>query len=375
MTERAASSAAQPHAPAPFRSHERLPLVGPALGTSETGPAGASRIRVAVAGATGFAGQELLRWMAGHPGARITAAMSSSADGPPRSLPALAKIWDGVVEPFSASRLAEDADVVFLALPEEAAATIAPALVERGPRVIDLSGAFRLRDAALREKWYPATRLGSLKPVYGLTERNYDTIRGAQLVTNPGCYPTAALLALEPLAEAGLLAGDVVIDAKSGISGAGKRPTDRTHFSENHGSVSAYGVFGHRHQPEIEQELGASVTFVPHLVPLDRGIFETIYARVVHGTTAGDVADVMNGAYHNAPFVRLTGETLPEIKHVAYTNFCDIGWRVDTAGSRILLVAVLDNLVKGAAGQAIQNLNVVLGLDERTGLLPVAGGR
>jgi N-acetyl-gamma-glutamyl-phosphate reductase len=328
-------------------------------------------VRVGIAGASGFAGQELLRLLAGHPLVRVTAAMSSSPDGPPRTLPALARIWDGVIEPFSADKLADGSDVVFLALPEEAAANIAPVLIERGVRVIDLSGAFRLRDATAREKWYPATRLGSLKPVYGLTERNYDAIRSAQLLTNPGCYPTAALLALEPLAEAGLFTGDVVIDAKSGISGAGKKPSDRTHFSENHGSVAAYGVFGHRHQPEIEQELGAPVTFVPHLVPLDRGILETIYARVRPETTSAQVADLMSRAYKDAPFVRITGETLPEIKHAAFTNFCDIGWRVDTAGGRILLVAVLDNLVKGAAGQAIQNMNVMLGYDERTGLLPV----
>ena len=261
--------------------------------------------------------------------------------------------------------------MVFLALPEEAAASLAAGLVDHGARVIDLSGAFRLRDAAAREKWYPATQLGGLKPVYGLTERNSDALRGARLVTNPGCYPTAALLALEPLAEAGLLAGDVVIDAKSGISGAGKKPSERTHFSENHGSVAAYGVFGHRHTPEIEQELGMPVTFVPHLVPLDRGILETIYVKVKPGTTSARVAEVMNAAYKDAPFVRVRGETLPEIKHVAYTNFCDIGWRVDAAGTRILLVSVIDNLVKGAAGQAIQNLNVMLGFDERTGLLPL----
>ena len=222
---------------------------------------------------------------------------------------------------------------MFLALPEEAAATVAPTLVERGVRVIDLSGAFRLRDAAAAEKWYPATKLGSLEPVYGLTERNYDAIRGAQLVANPGCYPTAALLALEPLAEAGLLAGDVVIDAKSGISGAGKKASDRTHFSENHGSVSAYGVFGHRHQPEIEQELGAGVTFVPHLVPLDRGILETIYGSSGRARHRSRWRTSWQAAYRAAPFVRLTGETLPEIKHVAYTNFCDIGWRVDAAAA------------------------------------------
>jgi N-acetyl-gamma-glutamyl-phosphate reductase len=297
--------------------------------------------------------------------------MSSSPDGPARTLPALARIWDGVIEPFSLEKLAEQSDVVFLALPEEAAANIAPGLVDRHIRVIDLSGAFRLRDAAGRAKWYPATKLGSLTPVYGLTERNRDAIGSARLLTNPGCYPTAALLALEPLADAGVLAGEVVIDAKSGISGAGKKPSDRTHFSENHGSVAAYNIFGHRHVPEIEQELGAPVTFVPHLVPLDRGILETIYAKLTPGTTSAQVATVMTSAYHEAPFVRITGETLPEIKHAAYTNFCDIGWRVDAGGSRIVLVAVLDNLVKGAAGQAIQNMNVMLGWDERTGLLPV----
>lgn len=329
-------------------------------------------VKVGIAGASGFAGQELLRLLAGHPHVRITAAMSSSPDGPPRTLPALARIWDGTIEPFSPAKLADESEVVFLALPEEAAAQLAPELVERGVRAIDLSGAFRLRDADARRKWYPATTAPACDVVYGLTERTYGKLPGAQFITNPGCYPTAALLALQPLAEAGIVAGDVVIDAKSGISGAGKKPSDRTHFSENHGSVAAYGVFGHRHQPEIEQELGAPVVFVPHLVPLDRGILETIYARVKPGTTAGQVEAVMTAAYKDSPFVRLTGERLPEIKHVAYTNFCDIGWRVDATGTRILLVAVLDNLLKGAAGQAIQNFNVALGFDERTGLLPVA---
>jgi N-acetyl-gamma-glutamyl-phosphate reductase len=342
---------------------------------AQQGTGAARPARVGIAGASGFAGQELLRLLANHPHVRVTAAMSSSPDGPPRTLPALARIWDGVIEPFSTDRLTSSSDVVFLALPEEAAANIAPGLVERGLRVIDLSGAFRLRDAAARDRWYPATRLGTLQPVYGLTERNSAAIRGAQLLTNPGCYPTAALLALEPLAEAGLLAGDVVIDAKSGISGAGKKPSERTHFSENHGSVSAYNIFGHRHVPEMEQELGMPVTFVPHLVPLDRGILETIYARVRPGTTAAHVAAVMASAYNDAPFVRLTGETLPEIKHAAYTNFCDIGWRVDTATGRIVMVSVIDNLVKGAAGQAIQNMNLMLGYDERTGLLPLTSSR
>ena len=147
----------------------------------------------------------------------------------------------------------------------------------------------------------------------------------------PGCYPTAALLALAPLQAAGLLEAGIVVDAKSGISGAGKAPTDRTHFCENHGSVAAYGVFSHRHAPEIEQELGMEVTFVPHLVPLDRGILESIYVSLRRGTTESQVAETLQDAYTSAPFVRLTGAELPEIKHVAHTNFCDIGWRVDEA--------------------------------------------
>jgi N-acetyl-gamma-glutamyl-phosphate reductase len=159
------------------------------------------------------------------------------------------------------------------------------------------------------------------------------------------------------------------VDAKSGMSGAGKSPSERTHFSENHGSVAAYGLFGHRHTPEMEQALGHPVTFTPHLVPLDRGILSTIYARLVPGTSATQVSDAMTAAYARAFFVRLTGDRLPEIKHVAHTNFCDIGWRVDEPTGRIILVSVIDNLVKGAAGQALQNMNIGYGFGETEGLI------
>jgi len=328
-----------------------------------------SATAVAIAGATGYAGQELVRLLARHPAARLAVAMSSGAGSPARPLPALARIWDGAVAPLDVDRLAGEASVVFLALPENASAELAPVLVERGARVIDLSGAFRLRDAAARQTFYPATTRIPEGLVYGTPELQRDRMRGARLISCPGCYPTAAVLALEPLARAGLLAGTVIVDAKSGISGAGKAPSDRTHFSENHGSVAAYGVFSHRHTPEIEQELGIPVTFVPHLVPLDRGILETIYASLVPGTSDVQVSAALHGAYENAPFVRLTAASLPEIKHVAHTNFCDIGWRVDERTSRLVLVACLDNLVKGAAGQAVQAFNIALGLDERTGLL------
>ena len=327
--------------------------------------------RVAVAGATGYTGQELLRLLSRHPRVTLTAAMSSGqAGGAARRLPALARLWDGEIAPLSREALARDADVVFLALPDTAAAEIAPSLVEGGVRVIDLSGAFRLRDAAARARWYPETHQLPEGVAYGLTERERAAVAAARLVANPGCYPTAALLAIAPLADAGLLAAgaDIIVDAKSGVSGAGKTPSDRTHFSEVHGSLSAYGVFNHRHGAEIEQGLGREVTFTPHLLPIDRGILSTIYVRVAPGTTEAALGAAYERAYADANFVRLAGSSLPEIKHVVHTNFCDIGWRVDPSG-RAILVSVIDNLVKGASGQAVQNLNVMLGIDERTGLL------
>ena len=330
----------------------------------------ADPVRIGVAGATGYAGQELVRLAARHPCARLTVAMASGAGGDAvRPTPALARIWEGRIEPLAIDRLTDETDAVFLALPDRAAAEVAPRIVERDVRVFDLSGAFRLRDPEARRRWYPETpESGADLAVYGLTEQHREALRGARLVACPGCYPTAALLALQPLVAAGLLAGDVVIDAKSGISGAGKSPSERTHFSECHGSVAAYGVFAHRHAAEIEQELGVDVTFVPHLVPLDRGILETIYTRLAPGATEPRVTATFAAAYADAPFVRLTGERLPEIKHVVHTNFCDIGWRIDAATRRIVIVACLDNLVKGAAGQAIQNFNLAFGFDERAGL-------
>ena len=326
--------------------------------------------RVAVVGATGYAGQELVRILARHPGASLSIATASQANSTPRKLPALARIWDGEVRPLDLEQVAANADVAFLALPEAASAEVAPALLEKGLRVIDLSGAFRIVEPAARQRWYPATRAMPDGVAYGLTEFERDAIRRARLVSNPGCYPTAALLSLVPLQRAGLLtaSSDVVIDAKSGLSGAGKAPSERTHFSENHGSVAAYGAFGHRHTPEMEQALGRPVTFVPHLVPLDRGILSSHYVRLVPGTTSDQVAAAFAAAYADEPFVRVTGTDLPEIKHVAWTNVCDVGWKIDEATGRALIVGAIDNLVKGAAGSAVQNFNVMCGLDECAGL-------
>lgn len=324
-----------------------------------------SPVRVGVAGATGYAGLELLRRLARHPYADVKFAMASRGSESKR-VPALARIWDAPLEPLDVEKLSTQTDAVFLALPETLAAEIAPTLADRGTRVFDLSGAFRLRDAEVRQRWYPHTGSPTMPVAYGLTEQRRLELANARLIACPGCYPTAAVLALQPLVAASLVEPGIIIDAKSGVSGAGKTPTERTHFSECHGSISAYGVFAHRHAAEIEQELGTPVTFVPHLVPLDRGIFETIYARLRPGVDESAVASTLRRAYADSPFVRVTGADLPEIKHVAHTNFCDIGWRVQ--GQQLVMVACIDNLVKGAAGQAIQNFNVVFGFDEGTAL-------
>jgi N-acetyl-gamma-glutamyl-phosphate reductase len=342
------------------------------VSTAETDRASApprGAARVAVAGATGYTGQELLRLLARHPAARLTLATSSGAASSARRLPALGHLWDGEITPLDPEALPREADIVFLALPDAAAAELGPTLVAAGVRVIDLSGAFRLRDAAARAKWYPETHAVPAGTAYGLTEFERVAVQQASLVANPGCYPTTSLLALRPLVDAGVLlpGADVIVDAKSGISGAGKTPSERTHFSERHGSLAAYGVFGHRHGAEIEQGLGLPVTFTPHLVPLDRGILATIYARVKPGTTEEALGDLYEDAYRGAAFVRLVGPALPEIKHVAHTNFCDVGWRVHPDG-RVVLVAALDNLLKGASGQAVQNMNVMIAADETAGL-------
>lgn len=329
-----------------------------------------SRVRVAVVGATGYAGQELVRLLARHPGADLTIATASQATSTPRRLPGLVRRWDGEVVPLDVAAVTAAADVIFLALPEAASAELGMAFLQAGKRVIDLSGAFRLRDDAARARWYPATTSMPDGVVYGLAEFTGAQIPSARLVSCPGCYPTASLLALQPLAEAGLLlpGHDVIVDAKSGVSGAGKAPSERTHFCENHGSVAAYGIFGHRHTAEMTQFLGREVTFTPHLVPLDRGILSTMYARLAPGVTAALVAETITAAHARSPFVRLTGDALPEIKHVAWTNFCDIGWKVDEPTGRLVMVSVIDNLLKGAAGQGVQNFNLLVGLDETTGL-------
>ncbi len=342
------------------------PLAAPAADR----PDAARRTRVAIAGATGFAGQELVRILARHPAVTLTAAMSSAATSAPRPLPALARIWDGAVVPLDIDRLVADADVVFLALPEAASAELGPQLVERGVKVIDLSGAFRIRSDADRQRWYPATAALPAGTAYGFSERHQAAIKSARLISNPGCYPTAALMALAPLSAAGLLRGPIVIDAKSGHLGCGQDP------------IGAHPLLRESRQRRRVQRVltpahggdraGAGNDRSRSCRTWCRSIAAFWRRSTRHSRLAPPrrrSRQALQQAYADAPFVRLTGGALPEIKHVAHTNFCDIGWKVDAEGGRIVLVAVLDNLVKGAAGSAVQNLNILLGLDERTGLL------
>ena len=328
-----------------------------------------AKIQLGIAGASGYGGQELLRLAVRHDDVEIAVAMSSAASNEVQELPALKNLWHGQIESFSVEKLIAESEVIFLGLPDGISAELAPQLVENGRKVFDLSGAFRLRDKAVRKQWYPKSPSLPTSTIYGLPEWNKKQLASANLVACAGCYPTAAILALKPLVNSGLLAdnADIYIDAKSGISGAGKKPSERTHFSEVHGSIAAYGIFSHRHAAEIEQELARPVTFVPHLVPLDRGILETIYTRVEPGTTDNTIRETLEDVYEESPFVRLTGNTPPEIKHVVHTNFCDIGWILED--TRLVLVVCIDNLVKGAAGQALQSFNIAHDLEESRGLL------
>lgn len=343
---------------------------------SHEAPGSTRRLSVAVAGVTGYAGAELVAWLARHPAVRLTRLMAQSARAATpiaRLVPALRGACDLAVEPLDPARIADEApSVVFLALPDEASAELAPVLVDAGSLVIDLSGAFRLRDAAARGRWYPRTPALPDGVVYGLPERYAALLPGARLIANPGCYPTAVVLALWPLAAAGLIDGPIAIDAKSGVTGAGKGLTPETHFPECHDNVRAYNLFRHRHTPEMAQELPgfavADLAFAPHVVPMNRGIHATIFARCRRRLTDEALAAAY-ARYDRAPFVRMTHPALPQVADTTRTNFCDIGWQLDEDGTRLIVVACLDNLVKGAAGQAIQNMNVALGLDERMGLL------
>jgi N-acetyl-gamma-glutamyl-phosphate reductase len=339
------------------------------------------RRRVAVAGASGYTGVELLRFLVQHPAVQVVAVTAETHANQPIShvFPSLKGFVDLMCLPLDSAALAREAEFVFLALPHKASMTVGAALLERGVRVLDLSADFRLRNPADYARWYGFDHAAPAllaTAVYGLPELHRDAIAAARLVAVPGCYPTSTILGLSPLLAAGMIDVDtIVVDSISGVSGAGRKPELGTHYSEVNESLKAYGVAKHRHTPEIEQELSGvagrpvTVTFTPHLAPLTRGILTTITARLArHGTTA-ELLGAYREFYRDRPFVRVLDEgCLPETKHVLHSNLCDVGVVSDPRTGRVIVVSAIDNLAKGASGQAVQCFNLMAGLDERAGL-------
>lgn len=333
--------------------------------------------RVAIQGATGYTALELMRILLRHPEVEITAITSRSERGHVTSVhPSLAQRLDLSFQSLSADELGERADVCFCCLPHVASMESVPQLLAAGLKVIDLSADYRLSDPGVYEQWYghvhtDPTRLGST--VYGLPELYAESIRGQKLIANPGCYTSTSILALAPLLNADLIEPTgIIVDAKSGVSGAGRSPKTNLLYCECNESISAYGVGTHRHQPEIEQVLTdvsgkeVDVIFTPHLTPMDRGILATIYASPTNNRPAQVYREEMREFYANKPFVRVV-EYLPKTKDVAHTNYCDV--TVRTSKNRVIVIASLDNMIKGAAGVAVQNFNLVCGYPETIALL------
>ncbi len=338
-------------------------------------------IKAGVLGATGYAGIETVRLLARHPGCELTMVVSQTFKGQKISdvYQSLRGVCDLVCEELSVEEAARRCDVVFTALPHGASKEVIPALYGAGLRVIDLSGDFRYNDVKVYEKWYgqPHSAPELLKEsVYGLCELHRDEIKRTRLVGNPGCYTTCSILAMAPLVKNGLIDNSsIIIDAKSGVSGAGRGLALDYHFCECTENMKAYKLATHRHTSEIEQELSLLageeivLSFSPHLVPMKRGIFATCYANLREYRSAAELLGLYREFYGGEYFVRVYDEgELPESNHVAGSNFADIGLVVDKRLNRVIVVAAIDNLVKGAAGQAVQNMNLMFGLDEKTGL-------
>ncbi len=314
-------------------------------------------IRVSLVGASGYVGGELVRWLRLHPQVKLVGLYASQERRLVDLFPNLRGVVDEPLCVVDPERLSRESDLVMLSVPHS---TAAPLAAQLSCRVIDLSGDLRITDPATREKLYGAS---ALEAVYGLPELHRERIQNARIVANPGCYPTASILALKPLAP--YLAPPAIVDAKSGVSGAGRGATDTTHFCNVNENIRPYSVGVHRHQPEMEQEVGTSVLFAPHLVPMTRGILATCYARVEQDI---DVRALYEEAYANEPFVRLLPQgELPQTRATYGSNFCDIAIYQDDRGI-VVVMSAIDNLVKGAAGQAIQNLNAMFGLPETEGL-------
>ncbi len=349
-----------------------------------------SQLKAAVAGATGYSGCELTRLLLRHPGLDTPVLFRREAEGSAETktqdlaamFPVLAGGGPLPVHPFSWKALEKNSvELLFLATPHETSRTLVPEAIARGLRVVDLSGAWRLRRPEHREVYGfrdadPALAAAlTEKAVYGLPELHSDCIRKAKLVANPGCYATSVILALAPLLHAELIDRErgIVSDSKSGVSGAGKDATAKTHFVSVADNLSVYAPFRHRHVGEIVEQLGLQtedLTFTPHLLPIPRGILSTVYMHLTHPAKSADIESCFTAFYKGKPWVRMfSAPTLPQIQFSLHTNYCDIGFCLDESTQRLIVVSCLDNLLKGAAGQAVQNMNLMYGWPEEEGLL------
>jgi N-acetyl-gamma-glutamyl-phosphate reductase len=337
--------------------------------------------RVGIVGATGYTGLELLRFLIHHPEIEITALTSQKYAGVEigQVFPSLMNYLQIKCEELSVERISDKTDFVFTAVPHKTAMETVPLFFRKEKKVVDLSADFRFKDAGVYEKWYQKHTASDLLPesVYGLPELHRDKIRGARIVGNPGCYPTGALIGLIPLVKKGLISlEDIIVDSKSGVSGAGRDVVLESLFCEVNEGIKAYKIFTHRHTPEIEQELSQmakkeiKVTFVPHLIPMDRGILSTLYVHLMTKMKTEELLNTFQDYYKGEPFIRIYPKgKLPNTKDVRGSNFCDIGLTVSEADGRAVIVTAIDNLVKGASGEAIQNMNIMLGYPETMGLL------
>lgn len=338
------------------------------------------KIKASVIGASGYGGAEAVRLLSTHPEVEIVHVTAESQQGQAMSglYPNLRNFVDQTMIAVDAERIGRDSDVTFVSLPSGKAMDLVPTLLRQGGKVIDIAADFRLRDAALYPTWYKVTHTAPeylKEAVYGLPELHRDELKKTRLVANPGCYPAASLLALFPLLRAGIVqTSGIVIDAKSGVSGAGRGGGGGFGFAETNEDVRAYSVTGHNHIAEIEQELSGvaqapvCVNFTPHLIPMTRGILATVYALLKKQLTEAEAVACYQETYRNEPFIRVLHDALPRTKATLGSNYCDVAVKIDMRTSTAIAIAAIDNLGRGAAGQAVQNMNLMCGLPETMGL-------
>ena len=337
-------------------------------------------VKIGIAGASGYTGLELIRLLAGHPEAELTVLTSETFQGQniAEVFPSLNGVVDLKLRPLDDS-ITQDCSVLFLALPHIAAMDKLPAYLQSDCKTIDLSADYRLKDPKDYSDWYSVIHTHPElleQAVYGLPELHRQAIQTARFIANPGCYPTSVILALAPLLKTGWVdLSSIISDSKSGVSGAGRKPSLSTHYAEVNEGIIPYGLAAHRHTPEMEQELSAlagkpvRLTFSPHLVPMTRGMLSTVYINLTESISDEKLVEHYRSFYKNKYFVRVLNPGIfASSQHVRSSNFCDIGLKVDSRNQRLIITSALDNLIKGASGQAIQNMNIMLGLDEKMGL-------